>query len=162
MTSSSAQSDAMTFVPNEAEAATISKLLVALHPEDSTGSRPALVDRDDIRIELPEPVFDMLLNVTRAMAAGEAISVIPRSKMLTTQEAADMLGISRPTLVRLLENGEISFTKHGRHRRVQLSDLLDYQSRARKERSDALDHMVELGESSDLYSATDGPPRRTR
>lgn len=154
--------DAMTYVPNDDQAAQLSELLAALHPEPGKPNRPALVDSDSVRIELPDTVFEALLAVVEAMAHGEGISVVPRSKLLTTQEAADLLGISRPTLVRLLESGEIPFAKHGRHRRVTLADILEFQQRSNKSRSDSLDHVVQLGEIADLYDQTIGSPPRTR
>jgi excisionase family DNA binding protein len=63
------------------------------------------------------------------MAQGKAVTVAPHNLQLTTQEAADLLGISRPTLVRLLERGDIPLTKPNRHPRVQLIDVLAYQQR---------------------------------
>jgi excisionase family DNA binding protein len=80
---------------------------------------------------------------------------------LTTQEAADLLGISRPTLVKLLEAGEIPFEQPGRHRRVRLADVLSYRERASAERRAALDHMVEIADEADLYELT-ATPKRTR
>ena len=77
-----------------------------------------------------------------AMRDGLAVTVAPQNLTLTTQEAADMLGISRPTLVRLLESGRIPFEKVSRHRRVLLADVLDYQQRQRRRASEALADMV--------------------
>lgn len=82
-------------------------------------------------------------------------------ELLTTQEAADLLNVSRPTLVRLLENGEIAYTVRGRHRRVLLRDALGYQERTRRERRQTLDRMAAEGEDYGLYDVT-ATPKRTR
>jgi excisionase family DNA binding protein len=66
------------------------------------------------RIELPAEVFTVLREVVLAMAEGEAVTVAPHHQTLTTQEAADLLGVSRPTLVRLLEQGKIPYEQPGR------------------------------------------------
>jgi len=76
--------------------------------------------------------------------------------VLSTQEAADELGISRPTLVKLLESGEITFTKPGRHRRVQLTDLRDYQQRMRQRRRDELVAMTQEAAEDDAYTNING------
>jgi excisionase family DNA binding protein len=81
--------------------------------------------------------------------------------MLTTQEAADLLNISRPTLVRLLTEDEIPYTVRGRHRRVLPRDIRVYQERTRAERRQALDQMAAEGEEGGLYEAT-AIPKRTR
>jgi len=86
------------------------------------------------------------------------VSVIPQSARLTTQQAADYLGVSRPTIVRLLERGEIPMTKPGRHRYVQLQDLVTYREATRDRRRDILDAMTREAEDLGLYEATDGPP----
>ncbi|WP_220448351.1 helix-turn-helix domain-containing protein [Nonomuraea diastatica] len=80
---------------------------------------------------------------------------------MTTQEAADLLGVSRPTVVRLLERGEIPFEQPGRHRRFLLRDVLAYQERRRHQRQASLDRMVEISEEADLYEVT-ADPRKTR
>ena len=95
------------------------------------------------------------------MADGLAITVVPQHTRLTTQEAADMLGISRPTLVRLLGDGEIPYEQRGRHRRVLLTDVLDYQQRARVEQRKQLDDLVTEAAEHDLYTSTE-TPRPTR
>lgn len=78
------------------------------------------------------------------------VTVAPMNAMLTTQEAADYLGVARPTLVRILERGDIPMEKPGRHRYVRLRDLVDYQERLREERRAALEEMVADG----LYDGT--------
>lgn len=70
--------------------------------------------------------FEVLAEVAKQMRAGNAISVVPYAMMLSTQEAAEMLGISRPTLIRLLEQREIPYDKPNRHRRVKLADVLEH------------------------------------
>jgi excisionase family DNA binding protein len=90
-----------------------------------------------------------------------AISIAPHNTMLTTQEAADLLNISRPTLVRLLADGEIPHTMRGRHRRVLLRDILDYSERTRTERRRDLDQMAAAAEDDGLYEITlDSRPSR--
>jgi len=123
---------------------------------------PALVGADGSRLEVPAPVFNALVQVATAMARGQGVTVMPLSALLTTQEAADLLGISRPTLVRLLTDGEIAYEQRGRHRRVLLSDLLAYQDRMRRERRQSLESMAREGQAAGLYEATAGLVPRTR
>ncbi|MCU1631340.1 MAG: binding domain protein excisionase family [Pseudonocardia sp.] len=141
--------------PEETEALT--KMVAAFRDE----GKAALVGPDDVRWDLPAEAYRVLKEVLQAMAKGLAITVVPQHTMLTTQEAADMLGISRPTLVKLLESGEIPFEPRGRHRRVLLTDVLDYQERARVERKKQLTAMVDEAGEHDLYAAT-ATPRPTR
>ncbi|PLS30663.1 MerR family transcriptional regulator [Bifidobacterium margollesii] len=75
---------------------------------------------------LTPELADVLLKVADQLAKGKAVFVAPYDTRLTTQDAADFLGISRPTLVKLLEQGKIPFERVGRHRRVLLSDLQQY------------------------------------
>lgn len=88
-------------------------------------------------------------------------TIAPVHQRLTTQEAADLLGVSRPTVVKLLEAGEIPFEQPGRHRRVRLADVLAYRERASVERRAVLDRMVEIADEADLYELT-ATPKRTR
>ena len=110
---------------------------------------------------LPPEVFEVLRDVVDAMARGQAVTIAPVHQRLTTQEAADLLGVSRPTLVKLLEAGDIPFEQPGRHRRVRLADVLAYRDRASEERRAALDRMVEIADQADMYERT-ATPKRTR
>lgn len=120
-----------------------------------------LVGPEDTEIEVPEELYGVLVDVVDTLSQGLAITIAPHNTMLTTQEAADLLNISRPTLVRLLTDGEIPHTMRGRHRRVLLQDVLDYQERTRRERRLALDQMAADAEEGGLYELT-ATPRRTR
>ncbi|GAA2073186.1 helix-turn-helix domain-containing protein [Actinomadura alba] len=120
-------------------------------------SQAKLVGPSGEHISIPPELFEVLRAVVTAMANGQAVTVAPHNQTLTTQEAADLLGVSRPTLVRLLEDGEIPFEQPGRHRRLLLRDLLDYQDRRRHRRREALDELVELSEDADLYENTTTP-----
>jgi excisionase family DNA binding protein len=94
-------------------------------------------------IALPDPIREALYNVVLALSQGEGISLVPRHQKLTTQEAADLLNISRPTLVKLLEEGRIPFEKPGRHRKVSLDALLKYQQETRANRRAALRELTQ-------------------
>jgi excisionase family DNA binding protein len=118
----------------------------------------ALVLPDGSNVALPNEVVAALRDVVTAMEEGRAITIAPRDQVLTTQEAADFLGVSRPTLVRLLTEQKIPYTRPSRHRRVLLSDLIDYQERSRLERRAVLDEMsrdaTEHGSVGDSFEAT--------
>ena len=103
------------------------------------------------QVVLPAEVFDVLRDVAEDLSRGLAVTVAPRQTVLTTSQAADVLGVSRPTLVRLLERGEIPFEQPGRHRRVRLVDVLAHRDRARRRRAAALDELVRASEEAGLY-----------
>lgn len=126
-------------------------LLVALKTHG-----PLLVGADGAHIELPDELYEVLKDVVAALSQGLAITVAPQHTVLTTGQAADLLGISRPTLVRLLEAGEIPFDQPGRHRRVRLDDLLAYQQRAGRARAAGLDEMVRVSEDAGVYDLPEG------
>lgn len=100
---------------------------------------------------IPEEVYGALRDVVEALRRGQAITVAPHDTVLTTQEAADLLGISRPTFVKILERGEVAYTKPGRHRRVLLSDVLAYQRRSSEATRRGLDELVAISEEAGLY-----------
>ena len=75
---------------------------------------------------MPPEIFEILREVVEALSQGLAITIAPHQMNSLTSEAAGILGLSRPTLVRLLEAGEIPFEQPGRHRRVRLADVLAY------------------------------------
>jgi excisionase family DNA binding protein len=106
---------------------------------------------------LPAEIYQVLLDVVTAMSRGQAISVVPKSQRLTSSEAADFLGISRPTLVKLLEGGEIPFEQPSRHRRVLLSDLVAFKQRRRDARRATLAEMTRKAGEQGLYDSTHSP-----
>src|SRR5260370_6160565 len=110
-----------------------------------------LLGSDGERARLPEEVYRVLMRVVAAMHDGTAINVIPQARRLTTQEAADILGVSRRTLVKLLEQGKIPYEQPGRHRRILLSDLLNYRQQRRAERRATLDRLTEDASEAGLY-----------
>lgn len=128
--------------------------LVSLLHDDAATTSTMLLGPSGERLVLPAEVFDVLRTVVDAMAEGQAVTIAPVHQRLTTQEAAELLGISRPTLIKLLESGEIPFEQPGRHRRVLLADVLAYRERAAVERRGALERMVAAAEEADMYERT--------
>jgi excisionase family DNA binding protein len=129
----------------------------------SLGAEPVttLLGPGGEQLVLPPEVFEVLRGVVEAMAQGQAVTIAPVHQRLTTQEAADLLGVSRPTVVKLLESGEIPFEQPGRHRRVRLADVLAYRERSSSVRQAALDEMVEIADKAGMYERT-ATPKRTR
>ncbi|WP_077048232.1 helix-turn-helix domain-containing protein [Pseudomonas sp. KK4] len=79
-------------------------------------------------VELPTSALRLLADILAELAAGNAVKVVPVHAELTTQEAADLLNVSRPHLIKLLESGDLSYHKTGKHRRVRFADLMDYKN----------------------------------
>lgn len=159
MARSAASTDARTYVATAADEEVYRAFARALkHVPEATKHRPALVAADGAEVPLPRELHDVLLQVAQALQAGMGVNVAPLNATLTTQEAADYLGISRPTVVRLLDAGEIPMSRPGRHRYVRLVDLMAYADRVRRTRSEALDEMAREADSAGLYEVLDGPP----
>ncbi|HZK04698.1 MAG TPA: helix-turn-helix domain-containing protein [Actinomycetaceae bacterium] len=124
--------------------------------EQKRGTRPAaqyFLSGADVgdQVELPPEMYEVLTKVVSAMHQGLAVTIAPLSKKLTTQQAADLLGISRVTLVKLLNEGRLPYERIRSHRRLLLRDVLDYRETRRREQYDAIEAMsVEIEDEGEL------------
>jgi len=94
-------------------------------------------------VELPTTALRLLVEILAELAAGNAVQVVPVHAELTTQEAADMLNVSRPHLIKLLESGELPFHKTGKHRRVRFADLMTYKTQRSLDSEQAMAELAE-------------------
>lgn len=113
------------------------------------------IDRAQVRLGqedliLPRAALDLLRKLLAEMAQGNAVTIVPIHAELTTQEAADMLNVSRPYLVKLLTEEQIPHTMVGSHRRVRLRDLLEFKQRQDERSRDALDELAEQAQELDM------------
>lgn len=111
----------------------------------------ALIGSSGERIELPPALLDVLLRVVEKMQEGQAVAVMPLMEELSTQAAADLLGVSRQFFVRECEAHKLPFHYTGTHRRVLLKDLLDYKKRRDQGRRQALVDIARQSEELGLY-----------
>ncbi|MFG1814872.1 helix-turn-helix domain-containing protein [Kribbella sp. NPDC049174] len=105
----------------------------------------------DNTLALPRSAVELLARILAHMAAGQAVSVVPAHAELTTQQAADLLNVSRPFLIGLLDAGEIGYRKVGKHRRVRADSLMDYKRRDDHARREAADELTDLNREMGLY-----------
>jgi len=120
-------------------------------------------DKDRVRVKLgadgqssedlvlPGHLVELMLRVATEVSMGHGVNILPIHSELTTQQAANLLNISRPHLVSLLKDGIIPHHKVGSHRRVLAHDVLTFQEVQRKARAEALDEMAALSEEMGLY-----------
>lgn len=101
-------------------------------------------------IELPAGAVALLMEILHAMAAGRGVTIIPENAELTTVQAAKILNVSRPFLIKLLDNGELPYRKVGTHRRIRMEDVMNYKEAIDREREAALDQLVEDAQNLDL------------
>lgn len=105
---------------------------------------------DGGQLEMPRAAADLMMRILGKMAAGQGVTVVPMNAELTTQQAADILNVSRPYLVGLLEAQEITYRKVGTHRRVLAESLYDYTRRTSVAQKDAADELSALGQDMGL------------
>ncbi len=102
-------------------------------------------------VELPLSVVRLLHDLVHHLAHDRAVSIVPLHKELTTQQAADLLNVSRPHLISLLERGELPYTRPGKHRRIKFSDVMEYKHRRDQSEKEALDELAQLSQDLGLY-----------
>jgi|SRR5665647_2136393 len=102
------------------------------------------VEEDGETVTVPRAAVDLLVGVLANMAAGQAVSLVPAHAELTTQQAADLMNVSRPFVVRLLQAGNIEYRLVGTHRRIKAASLMDYMRRDDAQRRKAADELTAL------------------
>ncbi|NKB17146.1 MAG: helix-turn-helix domain-containing protein [Pseudanabaena sp. CRU_2_10] len=137
------------FAP-ETDTQTIQRLEVMLEK-----AHPKLVGMDGEEIPLPDSIYQALRQVIHMMAAGQVISLVPYDHYLSSQEAADLLNVSRPYLYTLLEQGQIPYIKVGTHRRIQFEDLIKYKQQRDGQRRQALSELALMSQELGFYVAED-------
>lgn len=100
-----------------------------------------VVEETQEELVLPRAAVELLATILAHMAAGRGVSVVPAHAELTTQEAADLLNVSRPYLIGLLDAGEIEYRLVGTHRRVRAESLMDYKRKDDQRRREAADEL---------------------
>jgi len=111
------------------------------------------IEETNERIKVPLSALKLFGDILKAMSAGKPFSIVPVATEVTTQKAAEILGCSRPHLVKLLEEGNIEFTKIGKHRRVRLEDVLSYKSELKNIQKQHIIDMMRDDETSGLYDS---------
>ena len=101
-------------------------------------------------IELPAGAVDLLMHILEAMAAGQGVTLIPESAELTTVQAADVLNVSRPFLIKLLDQKAIPHRKVGKHRRIRMEDVMAFKNAIDRERELVLEQMTRDAQADDM------------
>ena len=125
----------------------------ALAPYGGTGRPLKLRVRDSEQeqpIELPAGTVDLLMHVLEATAAGQGVTLIPESAELTTVQAADILNVSRPFLIKLLDQKAIPHRKVGKHRRIRMEDVMAYKNAIDRERELVLEQLTQEAQAHDM------------
>lgn len=128
---------------------TLSKVLKHLKTDDTEIE----IDESNEKIKLPLTALKFLNEILKSMSEGKPISIVPVATEVTTQKAAEILGCSRPHLVKLLEDGVISYTKIGKHRRVKFEDIMIYQKKMKAHQKQHIIDMMHADEETGLYDS---------
>ncbi len=109
-----------------------------------------ILEGNDQRVKLPTSAVRLLLDILEQMARGNAVTLIPVHAELTTQQAADVLNVSRPFVVKLIDEGKLPFRKVGAHRRIKFEDLMAFKTNIDNSRHEALNKLVEQAQELDM------------
>ena len=140
------------FVASDEEAVIAREAVARLTPiaEANQDVRLRVMESVDVVVPIPARALRLMVDVLSYMADQTAVSFIPQDAELTTQQAADLLNVSRPHLVGLLERNEVPFRRVGAHRRVRVADLVAHKRKCEAKHKVALDRMAEISQALDL------------
>lgn len=116
-----------------------------------TDSPEIEIEETEAKIKIPLKALKLLARILEVTSQGKSISIVPVATEMTTQAAADLLGCSRPYLIKLLEEGEIEFAKIGKHRRVKFEDVMAYKKKMKAKQQELLIKIMNADEESGLY-----------
>ena len=129
----------------QAQVAALSRAMEGMvKPPKRRAPKCQLVGPNGTATSIPESVFYILERVAEVLARGDAVTVVPVGKEVTTQQAADLLNVSRQYLVRLLDEGRIPYRKTGKHRRLRIEDVLSFKEQRDKDRRAGLRELSRL------------------
>jgi excisionase family DNA binding protein len=138
----------------QAQVAALSRALGGMvHPPKRQAPTCQLVGPQGESIELPASIFYVLERVAEVLARGDSITIVPVNREVTTQQAADLLNVSRQYLVRLLDEGRIAFRKTGKHRRLRIEDVLKFKDERDKDRRAGLRELSQMTQEFGGYDA---------
>lgn len=109
------------------------------------------IEETEEKVRIPKSALVLLTKILKEISQGNPISIVPIATEITTQSAAELLGCSRPHIVKLLEEGIIPFTKVGKHRRIKYEDIVNYRKNMKSNQRKAIRELMELDEESGLY-----------
>jgi len=135
--------------PTQDEVASAAEAATALASARDENGALIVAGGDGKPVQLTPAISDLIVDLLGHVARGDMVTLVPTGAMLTTQQAADILNVSRPHLSKLLKEGEITYVAVGAHRRVRYKDLMAYKQRRDATRKEALDELARLGQEFD-------------
>ncbi len=111
------------------------------------------VEENNERIKIPLKALQLLAKILKVTSQGKPVSIVPIATEITTQAAAELIGCSRPHLVKLLESGEISYTKIGKHRRIKYQDVIENRRKMKAKQRKLLLEIMKADEETRLYDS---------
>jgi len=133
--------------PEEIDSAAHAATAIAIAMELDGGLKISGENGDPVKIA--PAVGGLIIELLGHVSNGNMVTLVPVGTMLTTQQAADMLNVSRPFLTRLLKEGKIKFEEVGKHRRVPLTALMEYREEKARRQEEAMNELARLGQEFD-------------
>ncbi|HHL52126.1 MAG TPA: helix-turn-helix domain-containing protein [Flammeovirgaceae bacterium] len=127
--------------------------LTALIDQLQTENPEIEIEETKEKIRIPLMALKLLAKILKETGRGKPVSIVPVATEITTQAAADLLGCSRPHLIKLLEEGKIPFTKVGKHRRIRYEDVINYKKKMKAAQKRLLIEIMKSDEESGLYDS---------